>query len=105
MDTVTEADMAILMAQIGGIGVLHRNLTVEEQTAAVRQVKRYESGMIVNPITITPDAPLSYATALMEQHRISGHPVVEAGAKLDGILTHRDARVAQNPATPRPETK
>ena len=59
MDTVTEADMAILMAQIGGIGVLHRNLTVEEQAAAVRQVKRFESGMIVNPITITPDAPLS----------------------------------------------
>src|SRR3546814_19490699 len=99
MDTVTEADMAILMAQIGGIGVLHRNLTVEEQTAAVRQVKRYESGMIVNPITITPDAPLSYATALMEQHRISGIPVVEPGGKLVGILTHRDVRFAENPGS------
>ena len=88
MDTVTEADMAILMAQIGGIGVLHRNLTIEEQAAAVRQVKRFESGMIVNPITITPDAPLSYATALMDQHRISGIPVVETGPiailRLDG---------------------
>ena len=100
MDTVTEADMAILMAQIGGIGVLHRNLTIEEQAAAVRQVKRYESGMIVNPITITPDAPLSYATALMDQHRISGIPVVETGGKLVGILTHRDVRFADNPGQP-----
>ena len=100
MDTVTEADMAILMAQIGGIGVLHRNLTVEEQAAAVRQVKRFESGMIVNPITITPDAPLSYATALMDQHRISGIPVVETGGKLVGILTHRDVRFADNPGQP-----
>ncbi|MBO9696780.1 MAG: IMP dehydrogenase [Sphingopyxis sp.] len=100
MDTVTEADMAILMAQIGGIGVLHRNLTVEEQAAAVRQVKRFESGMIVNPITITPDAPLSHATALMAQHRISGIPVVEAGGKLVGILTNRDVRFADNPGQP-----
>lgn len=100
MDTVTEADMAILMAQIGGIGVLHRNLTVEEQAAAVRQVKRFESGMIVNPITITPDAPLSFATALMDQHRISGIPVVEPGGKLVGILTHRDVRFADNPGQP-----
>jgi len=100
MDTVTEADMAILMAQIGGIGVLHRNLTIEEQAAAVRQVKRFESGMIVNPITITPDAPLSYATALMDQHRISGIPVVETGGRLVGILTHRDVRFADNPGQP-----
>ena len=100
MDTVTEADMAILMAQIGGIGVLHRNLTVEEQAAAVRQVKRFESGMIVNPITITPDAPLSHATALMAQHRISGIPVVEAGGRLVGILTNRDVRFADNPGQP-----
>ena len=77
MDTVTEADMAILMAQIGGIGVLHRNLDIDVQAAQVRQVKRFESGMIVNPITIGPDAPLSEATALMAQHRISGIPVVE----------------------------
>src|SRR3546814_15123500 len=77
MDTVTEADMAILMAQIGGIGVLHRNLTVEEQTAAVRQVKRDERGMIVHPIPIPPAAPLSYSTPLMAQHRISVIPVVK----------------------------
>ncbi|HMQ18255.1 MAG TPA: IMP dehydrogenase [Sphingopyxis sp.] len=100
MDTVTEADMAILMAQIGGLGVLHRNMTVEEQAAAVRQVKRFESGMIVNPITITPDAPLSYATALMAQHRISGIPVVETGGRLVGILTNRDVRFAENPGQP-----
>jgi IMP dehydrogenase len=100
MDTVTEADMAILMAQIGGIGVLHRNLDIAEQAAQVRQVKRFESGMIVNPITIAPDAPLSEATALMSQHRISGIPVVENGGRLVGILTHRDVRFAANPGQP-----
>ncbi|NJS14386.1 MAG: IMP dehydrogenase, partial [Sphingopyxis sp.] len=100
MDTVTEADMAILMAQIGGIGVLHRNLDIEVQAAQVRQVKRFESGMIVNPITVRPDAPLSEATALMAQHRISGIPVVENGGRLCGILTHRDVRFAANPAQP-----
>ena len=77
MDTVTEADMAIVMAQLGGIGVLHRNLTVEQQCAAVRAVKRFESGMVVNPITISPDATLGDARALMEANRISGIPVVE----------------------------
>ena len=71
MDTVTEAEMAIVMAQLGGIGVLHRNLTVEEQCDAVRRVKRFESGMIVNPITISPDATLGDAQALMQQHSIS----------------------------------
>jgi IMP dehydrogenase len=100
MDTVTEADMAILMAQIGGIGVLHRNLTLEQQVAAVRQVKRFESGMIVNPITINPDAPLSEATALMAANGISGIPVVENGGKLVGILTNRDVRFAANPSQP-----
>ncbi|WP_033073624.1 IMP dehydrogenase [Sphingopyxis sp. MWB1] len=100
MDTVTEADMAILMAQIGGLGVLHRNLDVAEQAAAVRQVKRFESGMIVNPITIAPDAPLSEATALMAQHNISGIPVVEKAGKLVGIVTHRDVRFADNPGQP-----
>jgi len=100
MDTVTEADMAILMAQIGGIGVLHRNLDIEEQAAQVRQVKRFESGMIVNPITIGPDAPLSDAMALMAQHRISGIPVVESDGRLVGIVTHRDVRFAANPAQP-----
>ena len=100
MDTVTEADMAIVMAQLGGIGVLHRNLTVEEQVAAVRAVKRFESGMVVNPITITPDATLGEARTLMQANRISGIPVVEAGGKLVGILTNRDVRFAANPAQP-----
>jgi IMP dehydrogenase len=100
MDTVTEADMAIVMAQLGGIGVLHRNLTVEEQCAAVRAVKRYESGMVVNPITISPDATLADAQASMAANRISGIPVVEASGKLVGILTNRDVRFAENPKQP-----
>ena len=100
MDTVTEADMAIIMAQLGGIGVLHRNLTIEEQCAAVRRVKRFESGMVVNPITITPDATLGEAQALMTVNRISGIPVVDAAGKLCGILTNRDVRFAANPAQP-----
>ncbi len=100
MDTVTEADMAIVMAQLGGLGVLHRNLTVEEQCFAVRQVKRFESGMVVNPITIEPDATLSQALTLMTDNRISGIPVVEKGGKLVGILTNRDVRFAQNPKQP-----
>jgi IMP dehydrogenase len=100
MDTVTEADMAIVMAQLGGIGVLHRNLSVEEQAAAVRAVKRFESGMVVNPITIGPDAPLAEAQALMAHHRISGIPVVEASGRLVGILTNRDVRFAENPLQP-----
>ncbi|MBD8547336.1 IMP dehydrogenase [Sphingomonas sp. CFBP 8760] len=100
MDTVTEADMAIVMAQLGGIGVLHRNLTVAEQVAAVRQVKRFESGMVVNPITIAPTATLAAAQGLMAQHRISGIPVVEADGRLVGILTNRDVRFAGNPRQP-----
>lgn len=100
MDTVTEADMAIVMAQLGGIGVLHRNLDVEEQCAAVRAVKRFESGMVVNPITITPDATLGEAQALMQQNRISGIPVTDATGKLVGILTNRDVRFAENPLQP-----
>ncbi|UUL83503.1 IMP dehydrogenase [Sphingomonas sp. S1-29] len=100
MDTVTESDMAIVMAQLGGIGVLHRNLSVAEQVAAVRQVKRFESGMVVNPITIHPQAPLAEARALMQRHKISGIPVVEASGKLVGILTNRDVRFAENPAQP-----
>ena len=100
MDTVTEADMAIFMAQAGGIGVLHRNLTVDEQAAAVRAVKRFESGMVVNPITITPDATLGDAQTIMRANRISGIPVVERSGKLVGILTNRDVRFADNPAQP-----
>ncbi|EZP49082.1 MULTISPECIES: IMP dehydrogenase [Sphingomonas] len=100
MDTVTEADMAIVMAQLGGIGVLHRNLSIEEQVAAVRQVKRFESGMVVNPITIAPTATLGEAQALMAHHRISGIPVVERDGKLVGILTNRDVRFAGDPKQP-----
>ncbi|WP_010545552.1 IMP dehydrogenase [Sphingomonas elodea] len=97
MDTVTEADMAIVMAQLGGIGVLHRNLEVDEQCEAVRAVKRFESGMVVNPITMAPSGTLAEAQALMAKHRISGIPIVEASGKLVGILTNRDVRFAENP--------
>jgi IMP dehydrogenase len=97
MDTVTEADMAIALAQLGGIGVLHRNLGIEEQALAVRQVKRFESGMVVNPITMTPDQSLAEALELMKSHRISGIPIVEKSGKLCGILTNRDVRFAENP--------
>ncbi len=100
MDTVTEADMAIAMAQLGGIGVLHRNLDIDAQCAAVRAVKRYESGMVVNPITIGPDATLGEAQALMQANRISGIPVVDAAGRLVGILTNRDVRFAENPLQP-----
>jgi IMP dehydrogenase len=97
MDTVTEADMAIVMAQLGGLGVLHRNMEPEEQAAAVRAVKRYESGMVVNPITIRPGQTLAEAQELMARHRISGIPVTEADGRLVGILTNRDVRFAENP--------
>src|SRR5204863_4772787 len=79
MDTVTEARLAIAMAQAGGIGVIHRNLAPEEQAEQVRQVKKFESGMVVNPVTIHPEACLSDALALMKRHSISGIPVVENG--------------------------
>ena len=99
MDTVTESQMAIAMAQAGGIGVIHRNLDPAVQAAQVRQVKKFESGMVVNPVTIAPEATLAEALALMQEHRISGIPVVEGGGggragKLVGILTNRDVRFA-----------
>jgi IMP dehydrogenase len=97
MDTVTEADMAIALAQLGGIGVLHRNLEPEVQAAAVRLVKRFESGMVVNPITMRPDQTLAEALELMKTNRISGIPIVEKTGKLCGILTNRDVRFAENP--------
>ncbi|MGN6499599.1 MAG: IMP dehydrogenase, partial [Tsuneonella sp.] len=100
MDTVTEADMAIVMAQLGGIGVLHRNLDIDEQCAAVRAVKRFESGMVVNPITIGPHATLGEAQAIMTANRISGIPVVDGQGKLCGILTNRDVRFAENAKQP-----
>ena len=104
MDTVTEANLAIAMAQAGGIGVIHRNFTPAEQAEEVRKVKRFESGMVVNPLTIGPDATLQNALDLMEHHSISGIPVVENGGagghktgRLVGILTNRDVRFATNP--------
>jgi IMP dehydrogenase len=105
MDTVTEARLAISMAQAGGIGVIHRNLTPEEQAEEVRQVKKFESGMVVNPVTIGPDATLADALGLMRAHGISGIPVVENGGeggqrtgRLVGILTNRDVRFASDPS-------
>src|ERR687890_1721318 len=105
MDTVTEARMAIAMAQNGGLGVIHRNLEPDAQAEQVRLVKRYESGMVMNPITIHPDETLADALAMMKRHGISGIPVVERGpngakGKLVGILTNRDVRFANNPGQP-----
>ncbi len=105
MDTVTEAHLAIAMAQAGGIGVIHRNLSPEDQAEHVRRVKKFESGMVVNPVTIHPAAPLQEALDLMKMHEISGIPVVEQRAngragKLAGILTHRDVRFATDPNQP-----
>jgi IMP dehydrogenase len=92
MDTVTESRLAIAMAQSGGIGVLHRNLTVEEQADQVREVKRYESGMVINPMTIHPDTTLGEVRQIKARRKISGFPVVDDNGKLVGILTNRDMR-------------
>jgi IMP dehydrogenase len=100
MDTVTEAPMAIAMAQAGGIGVIHKNLTAEAQADEVRKVKKFESGMVVNPVTIHPEQTLADALALMIKHQISGIPVVEKNGKLAGILTNRDVRFATDNTTP-----
>ncbi len=100
MDTVTESDMAIAMAQLGGIGVVHKNRDPEAQAAQVRQVKKFKSGMVVNPVTIHPDQTLADAHALMNAHKISGIPVVERDTgRLVGILTNRDVRFATDPAS------
>ncbi|MBV8978305.1 MAG: IMP dehydrogenase [Alphaproteobacteria bacterium] len=105
MDTVTEAGLAIAMAQAGGIGVIHKNLSIAEQAEQVRRVKKFESGMVVNPVTIAPDATLADALALMQRFRISGIPVVEnangtGAGKLVGILTNRDVRFASDRQQP-----
>ena len=93
MDTVTESRLAIAMAQAGGMGILHRNLTVEEQADQVREVKRYESGMVINPVTIHPDTTMREVREIKAKRHISGFPVVEPGTgKLVGILTNRDMR-------------
>ena len=101
MDTVTESALAIAMAQAGGIGVIHKNLDIEGQSAEVRRVKRFESGMVVDPITITPERPLQDALELMDSNSISGIPVIsKRGGKLVGILTNRDVRFATNTQQP-----
>ncbi len=106
MDTVTESALAIAMAQTGGIGVIHRNMTVEQQADEVRKVKKFEAGMVVNPVTIHPDETLADALRLMADHKISGIPVVERGqsgsppGRLAGILTNRDVRFADDPRQP-----
>ncbi len=96
MDTVTEADLAIAMAQAGALGCIHKNLSVERQAAEVRRVKKFESGMVVDPLTIGPARPLAEALATMSENRISGIPIVENDGRLVGILTHRDVRFASD---------
>ena len=106
MDTVTESALAIAMAQAGGVGVIHRNMTVGQQADEVRKVKKFEAGMVVNPVTIHPDETLADALRLMADHRISGIPVVERSqsgrspGRLAGILTNRDVRFASDPRQP-----
>ena len=101
MDSVTEHRLAIAMAQAGGIGVIHKNLSIEAQAAEVAKVKKFESGMVINPVTIFPDQSLSDALQLMSDNKISGIPVVERGTgKLAGIITNRDVRFASNPDEP-----
>jgi IMP dehydrogenase len=100
MDTVTESALAIAMAQAGGLGVIHRNMPIERQADEVRAVKKFEAGMVVNPVTINPEQTLADALGLMAKHSISGFPVVERSGKLVGILTNRDVRFASDPKQP-----
>nr|WP_309503443.1 IMP dehydrogenase [uncultured Roseovarius sp.] len=100
MDTVTESRMAICMAQAGGMGVVHRNLNLEEQAEEVRRVKRFVSGIVYNPITLTPDQTLADAQALQERYRVTGFPVVDESGRVVGIVTNRDMRFAEDPKTP-----
>lgn len=100
MDTVTEYQMAICMAQAGGMGVIHRNLDIEEQARQVRRVKRFESGIVYNPITLTADQTLADAKDLQERYRVSGFPVVDEKGRVVGIVTNRDMRFAEDDKTP-----
>ena len=102
MDTVTEASMAIAMARAGGIGVLHKNMTIDRQAAEVDRVKRSESGMILNPITLGPDRPVREAAALMARFKISGVPIVDGRGKLIGIITNRDLQFERDLDQERP---
>lgn len=99
MDTVTESRLAIAMAQAGGLGVLHRNMTIDEQAEQVRTVKRYESGMVINPVTVSPDTTLGEVRQIVDRKKITGFPVVDpATGKLVGMLTHRDMRFESDPS-------
>jgi IMP dehydrogenase len=100
MDTVTESELAIALARQGGLGVIHRNLTIEQQAEEIDKVKRSESGMIVDPITLAPEATLAQAEALMSRYRISGVPITDDSGKLVGILTNRDVRFATDYSRP-----
>lgn len=100
MDTVTESDMAICMAQSGGIGVVHRNLTAEQQAQEIRRVKRFESGIVYNPITLRADQTLADAKALQERYSVTGFPVVDDDGRVVGIVTNRDMRFAEDDKTP-----
>ena len=100
MDTVTESRMAIAMAQAGGIGVIHRNLTAEQQADEVRRVKRFESGIVYDPITLTPDQTVGDARALQARYNVTGFPVVDAAGRVVGIITNRDMRFASDDRTP-----
>ncbi|SET87306.1 IMP dehydrogenase [Oceanicella actignis] len=100
MDTVTESEMAIAMAQAGGMGVIHRNLDIAEQARQVRRVKRFESGVVYNPVTLTPDQTVADARALQERYKITGFPVVDDERNVVGILTNRDMRFAQSDDAP-----
>src|ERR671925_937210 len=100
MDTVTEARLAIALAREGGLGIVHRNLSIEEQVAEVDKVKRSESGMIVEPVTLRPDNSVADALELMERYRISGVPITDEGGVLVGILTNRDLRFETETAQP-----
>ncbi|MBE3639076.1 IMP dehydrogenase [Mangrovicoccus algicola] len=100
MDTVTEARMAIAMAQSGGMGVIHRNLSLAEQADAVRSVKRFESGIVYKPVTLSPDQTLADANALCDRYKVTGFPVVDAEGRVVGIVTNRDMRFAEDPRTP-----
>ncbi|KUJ81878.1 IMP dehydrogenase [Ruegeria profundi] len=100
MDTVTEARMAIAMAQAGGIGVIHKNLTIEEQSREVRRVKRFESGIVYNPVTLRADQTLADAQALVQRYNFTGFPVVDDGGRVVGIVTNRDMRFATSDDTP-----
>ena len=100
MDTVTEGRMAISMAQAGGMGVIHRNLGIDEQAREVRRVKRFESGIVFNPITLRADQTLADAKALQDRYRITGFPVVDDKGLVLGIVTNRDMRFATDDNTP-----